>query len=70
MPDEERQDEPIAALKDLQQETSSIFLTGIRRRIYRRTAASQVASFSWQLPKTVLVELGKMFGELVKSISD
>lgn len=68
MPDDEHPDRPLLALKDLEQETSSAFWTGIRCRIYRRTAASQVVSFSWQLPKTVLVELGRMFGELVKSI--
>ncbi len=70
MPEDEQPDEPILALKDLEHETSSMFLTGVRRKIHRRTTASQIVSFSWQLPKTVLVELGRMFGELVKSIGD
>jgi hypothetical protein len=61
--------EPIRILRDVAQDTSPAFLTRIRSRIHRRATASQMLSFSWGLPGTVLVELGRMFGEVVKSVS-
>ncbi len=49
--------EPIRLLLDQQLEPSAHFVEKIRRRIYRRTAASQLASYSWHLPKVMLVEM-------------
>jgi hypothetical protein len=49
--------EPIAALSNLEQEVSPSFLASIRKKIYRRTAANQLAAFSWNLPKVILMEM-------------
>ena len=62
--DSERQDgeevdpgEPIAVLAELDDEASTDLLTRIRRTIQRRTAAAQLASFSWSAPLMVLKEV-------------
>ena len=39
--------EPIVALADLGEPTSSGFLGGIRRRLQRRTLVEDVGEFSW-----------------------
>lgn len=39
--------EPIAALADLREPTSGGFLSGIRRRLQRRTLVEDVGEFSW-----------------------
>lgn len=71
MPDDDDDlDEPIPILKELEQETSPAFLNRLRGKIDRRLTASQVISFSWQLPKTVIIELARMFGQVVKSVGD
>ena len=57
--------EPVSVLTGFEHETSPAFLTRIRRAIYRRTAASQVASFSWDVPSLVLLELWKSLMELL-----
>jgi hypothetical protein len=49
--------EPIAPLAELDQDVSAQFLQGVRKKIYRRTAANQVVAFSWNLPKVILLEL-------------
>ena len=48
--------EPIAALLDLEQDTSPSFFARVRRKIHRRTTGSQLASFSWYLPRMILLE--------------
>lgn len=58
-------DEPILALRTLEQETSFFFLRGIRGRIHRQTTASQLLSVSWQLPGIVLSELTRMLVHIV-----
>jgi hypothetical protein len=55
---------PIADLLNLEQDTSPAFLSSIRKKIYRRVMASQFASFSWDLPKMILLEFWKMLVEL------
>ena len=57
--------EPIEALRDLEQDTSPSFLSSVRRKIYRRTTASQFASFSWHLPKMILVEFWNMLVQIL-----
>jgi len=57
---------PIRALAGQERETSPDFMTKVRNRIYRRTAASQVASFSWHLPKTILMEMARMIAYLAR----
>lgn len=58
LPDEDpRLGEPIAALSLLEQDTSPGFFGSVRKKILGRTAASQVVSFSWQLPRIIAIEL-------------
>jgi hypothetical protein len=55
---------PIGQLADLEQETSPHFVTGVRKRIYRRTAASQFAAFSWNAPIVILKEFWGIVADL------
>jgi len=48
---------PITALMELEQDSSPSFLPVLRRRIYRRLTASQLASFSYNIPKLILAEV-------------
>ena len=57
--------EPIADLLDLEQDTSPTFLQVVRRKIHRRSMTSQFASFSWHLPKMILVEFWNMLVQLL-----
>lgn len=57
--------EPIADLLNLEQGTSPAFLSSVRKKIYRRVTASQFASFSWELPKIILLEFWTMLVELL-----
>lgn len=63
--DDQELGEPIAALLNLEQETSSTFLNLVRRKIYRRTTASQVAAFSWNVPRMILGEFWNMLVQLL-----
>lgn len=47
---------PIDTLASFEYEASTNFLGRIRRAIQRRTAASQVVSFSWDIPFLILIE--------------
>jgi hypothetical protein len=55
--------EPIEVLASLESEPSSNFLGRIRRAIHRRTSASQIASFSWNIPFLVFMEFWHMLTE-------
>lgn len=57
-------DRPIRALPSQEHETSPDFLARIRRRIYRRAATSQLASYSWNVPKLILIEMVSLLGHL------
>lgn len=59
--------EPIRALPGQERDTSPDFIDRIRRRIYRRATASQVASYSWNLPGLVLLEMLGLFGHLLRA---
>jgi hypothetical protein len=48
--------EPVAALALIDEEASGRFWTRLRNKIDRRVATAQVVSFSWNLPKLVLLE--------------
>jgi hypothetical protein len=61
-------DEPIRELRDLERDTSPGFLARIRRKIQRRTAVSHVATFSWQVPRVVLVELVGMLVHILNAL--
>lgn len=57
-------EQPIRLLMEQEWETSPQFIKRLRAKIHRRTAASQLASFSWNLPKAILMELAGVFGHL------
>jgi hypothetical protein len=57
--------EPITDLLNLEQDTSPGFLNVVRRKIYRRAATSQFASFSWNVPKMIFVEFWNMLVQLL-----
>jgi hypothetical protein len=65
--DNDEMGEPIVALIELQQDTSPSFVSVIRKKIQRRTTASQLLSFSWQLPKIVFFELGTMLVQILNA---
>lgn len=58
---------PIEILKDLQSDTSARFVEKVRGRIYRRTTASQLTTYSWHMPKSTLLEMIRLFAHLLQS---
>ena len=60
-------DRPIPLLRDQELETSPEFMARVRGKIHRRTATAQVATFSWQFPKIVLVEMIGLISHLFRS---
>jgi hypothetical protein len=68
-PEESRDsEEPITALRELEQDTSPLFLNKIRHKIHRHATASQLLAFSWQIPKIVFVELQSMLTEILSGL--
>ncbi|MGJ5816114.1 hypothetical protein [Paludibaculum fermentans] len=59
----------ILALRDQELETSPAFVAKVRRSIHRRTTAAQVAGYSWHLPKVTLLEMARLLGHVVKTVS-
>ncbi len=59
--------QPILILRDQEEETSSRFVAKVRGRIHRRTTASQVASYSWFLPGTALLEMARLLTHFLQS---
>jgi hypothetical protein len=57
----------IRVLAEQEYDTSPDFIGRVRRKIYRRMAASQFASYSWHLPKVILMELAGLLRHFVKS---
>jgi len=57
--------EPVALLAALEQDMPPAFLGVVRRKIHRRTAVSHFASFSWNMPKMILIELWRVLIEMV-----
>jgi len=64
-PEDDGPDEPIRELMELEHETSPGFLARLLGKIHRRSAVSHVATFSWHLPKVILIELAGMLGHIV-----
>ncbi len=58
---------PLLLLREQERETSARFVGLVRRRIHRRTAATQVATFSWHLPKTALAEMARLLSHFVQT---
>jgi hypothetical protein len=59
--------EPITALNELEQNTSPRFLGNVRKKIFRRMAASEFASFSWQIPRIISIEFVGMLVEILSA---
>ncbi len=56
--------EPLRILLEQEREPTPGFAAQVRRRIHRRTAAGQLASFSWHMPKLVLREMAEILKDL------
>lgn len=61
-------EDPIRVLLGQELDTSSDFVGRVRGRIRRRTAASQLASFSWNLPRLVLAEMTCMLNHVFTAL--
>jgi hypothetical protein len=67
-PNDIEHEEPIRELRDQERETKPDFLARVRNRIQRRTAAAQIASYSWNAPRLVLVEMASMLHYIFRMV--
>jgi hypothetical protein len=65
---EQDPDLPIGALKEQEQETAPDFVSRVRNKIQRRTTANQFFSYSWQVPKLVLIEMASLLTHIFTAI--
>lgn len=56
--------DPIHILTEQELDPSHDFLGKVRRKIERRSATAQVATFSWRLPRIVLIEFLHVLGDI------
>ena len=68
-PNDTEQEAPIRELRDQERATKPDFLARVRNRIQRRTAAAQIASYSWNAPRLVLIEMASMLGYIFRIVS-
>ncbi|MBL8176221.1 MAG: hypothetical protein JNK48_16200 [Bryobacterales bacterium] len=61
--------EPIELLQGQQHEASAEFLARVRKKIHRRAAASQVATFSWHMPRAALLGMAELLGHVAQSLT-
>ena len=61
----EPDDEPLAELREHENETAADFVSRVRNRIRRRSAASQLVAYSWHMPKMVLLEMASMLSHVL-----
>lgn len=59
--------QPVVILKEQELETSLDFAGKVRRSIHRRSTASQLATYSWNLPILALVELGRLVSHFIEA---
>ena len=70
LPDDDPQTgEPIRELKELELDTSPFFLGTVRKKIHRRTTSSQFLSFSWQMPKTIVLALANLMVHILSGFT-
>lgn len=69
MTSNDRDDQPIRLLYDQDCETRDDFVERVRRKIHRRSASAQVASFSWFVPRVFLKEMIELIGYLVTALA-
>jgi len=60
----DRPERPIRGLAEQELEPSPAFMVRVRRRIHRRSTVSQLASFSWALPKATITEMAGIIRHL------
>jgi hypothetical protein len=65
---EQDPDLPIGALREQEQETAPDFVSRVRNKIQRRTTANQFFSYSWQVPKLVLIEMASLLTHIFTAI--
>lgn len=65
---EDQAERLVELLREQEWETSPDFVAKVHRKIERRTAASHYVSFSWNMPKVVLVELAGLLKHLVTNV--
>ena len=68
-PPEQETGQPIRLLVDQELEPSLDFMQRVRGKIYRRTATTQLAAYSWHLPRVILVEMASLVGHFVKAFA-
>jgi hypothetical protein len=66
---EEEFEQSIAELMEQESDTHADFLAKVRNKIHRRTAASQLASYTWHMPKVVLIEMVSVLSYVFTAIS-
>jgi hypothetical protein len=64
---EQETGEPVRVLRDQERDTAPDFLARVRNRIHRRSATAQLATYSWQVPKIVLIEMASMLSHVFTS---
>lgn len=67
LPEDIEPGEPIAQLRDLDEETSPSFVVRVRSKILRRTLASQFTSLFWSIPEMLFVEFWNFVAGLLKA---
>lgn len=55
---------PAGELLDYEFEPSPQFLTGVRNKIDRRRTTGQLVSFSWDMPRAILLEMVNWMGQV------
>lgn len=60
---------PVDLLRSQEEEPDPEFIAGVRRKIHRRAVTAQFATYSWQMPKTVLTEVASVFGHIIRTLA-
>lgn len=60
--------DPLSRLPHQENEVSPEFVRRFRRRLDRRIATTQMASFYWKMPSAVLLEMASFVGDFVHSM--
>jgi|SwirhisoilCB3_FD_contig_31_4946234_length_638_multi_2_in_0_out_0_1 hypothetical protein len=60
--------EPIGELKEIALDTPVSLLPAVRRKVHRRTTASQLLTFGLQAPKMIAIEAVRMMIEILSTL--
>jgi hypothetical protein len=64
----DNEDIPIPGLADFESDVSSGFVGVVRKKIFRKTAVSQFANFSWKMPTAIFIELMNLIVHFVSAV--